>query len=288
MSEAYVPGEGGDEGGDDGEAEESQPGNLEVSEEGEDEGEDGDDPPARKPDWEKQAHDKAGLAAKERSKRRAVERSNAELVSRLEALESRGKTDTDDLAALIGQLRDDDDEPITDINQIKRVLKTIMTRQQTEAAAEAQRSQVAQTVRSIATNMETYEKDFSEDHPDYIEAATHYRNARITELEDLGYTGDRLMQKVASEFFTMVNDVVKSGRDPAEVVYGLAKRRGFKSGKAAADAKLQKLQQASASGAAPRARGADNGLTWDRVAKAKGAEKDRLFAKLRSQELGKG
>jgi hypothetical protein len=277
--------------GDDGETEESQSGDAEVSEEGEDEegegDEEGDGRPRKAVDWEKQAHDKAGLAAKERSKRRAAERQATELAARIEALEAKGSTDTDDLAKLIEELRDDDDEPITDINQIKRVLKTIMARQQAARQAEGQQRQTEQAVRKISTGMEAFEADFAEEHPDYIKAATYYRNARVSELEDLGYSGERLMQKVAGEFFTMVNDVMKSGRDPAEVVYNLAKKRGFATGKDEATKKLQKMQAAGGTAGAPRSKGQDNGLTWERVAKATGAEKDRLWAKLRAQELGK-
>lgn len=292
MSEAYVEGGDAPEPGDGEDAPEQEDGGEveqdgeEGEGEGDEDGEDG-DAAARLKRAEKQVHDKAALAAKERSKRRAAERQTAELTNRLEALEKRGTTDTDDLAKLIQELREDDDEPITDINQIKRVLKTILTRQEAARQEEGQRSAVVEVVQSISRNMDAYEKDFAEDHPDYVQAATFYRTARVEELEALGYSGDRLMQKVAGEFFNLANDIMKDGRDPAEVVYGLAKKRGFKAGATAATAKLQKLQQAGSSAASPRAKGADNGITWERVAKAKGAEKDRLWSKLRAQELGK-
>jgi hypothetical protein len=79
-----------------------------------------------------------------------------------------------------------------------------------------------------------------------------------------------------------------AGRDPAEVVYNMAKRRGFASGKDAATAKLQKLAAGSGSAAGPRgAKGADNGLSWNDVSKLKGAARDAAFAKLRQRELGR-
>jgi hypothetical protein len=240
-----------------------------------------------KVDWEKQAHDKAGLAAKERSRRRSVERQNAELMGRLEALEQRGKASGDDVAELVAALRDDDDEPITDLNQIKRVLKTFIARQAEEEKAEGERQTYIKQTRTISDGMSAFEADFADEHADYFQAASFYRQTRATELEDLGYVGARLNQKLAEELYGLTAEVMRAGRDPAEVVYGLAKRRGFASGKDAANAKLKKLQTAGASAGTPNGKGTDNGLSWAAVAKLKGAARDAAFSKLRARELGK-
>jgi hypothetical protein len=255
--------------------------------EGEGEGEDG-EPRQRPTDWEKQAHDKAGLAAKERSRRRAAERELIETRARIERLEQTlTKPQQDELNDLIKGLRDDDDEPITDLNQIKRVLKTFMARQAAEDEAENQRNQTLTVTRQVADGMTAFEADFAADHPDYYKAAAFYREHRENELEELGYVGVRLTRKLAEDLYGLAGDVMKAGRDPAEVVYNLAKKRGFASGKDAAIGKLQKLQ-AGQTGAAPRGRGADNGLSWGEVAKLKGAARDAAFAKLRARELGRG
>jgi hypothetical protein len=256
--------------------------------EGDEEGEGEGERRAKATDWEKQAHDKAGLAAKERSRRRAAERQNAELLSRIEQIEARtsGKQ-SDDIADLVAALRDDDDEPITDLAQIKKVLKTFIARQADDDKAEGERQNYIKSTRAVSEGMSAFEADFAEEHPDYYKAATFYRQQRVAELEDLGYVGARLNQKLASELFGLTNDVMKSGRDPAEAVYNMAKRRGFASGKAAATDKLQKLQRASATAGGPRGKGADNGLTWGEVAKLKGPARDKAFEKLRARELGK-
>jgi hypothetical protein len=274
------------------EADLEQPLVEEDAPEGEEEGdgeEEGGERKARAVDWEKQAHDKAGLAAKERSRRRAVERQNAELIERLERVEARtAGSQADDIAELVAALRDDDDEPITDLAQIKRVLKTFIARQAEDDKAEGERQAYVKNARSVANGMEAAEADFAEDHPDYYKAATFYRQQRTQELEDLGYVGNRLSQKLATELFGLAGEVMKSGRDPAEVIYGMAKRRGFAAGKDAATAKLQKLQAAGATASGPRGKGADNGLSWESVAKLSGAARDAAFAKLRKRELGRG
>lgn len=237
---------------------------------------------------EKTAHDKTGLAASERSRRRAAERQVTELNARIERIEAKTtEKQKDDVSELIAALRDEDDEPITDIATIKKVLKAFMARQQADEQADGQRESQVRTIRAVGAQMETFERDFAEDHPDYFKAATFYRATRAGELEDLGYTGNRLMKKLANELFGFTQEAIQGGRDPAEVVYNLAKKRGFASGKDAATAKLQKLQKASGTAASPRSKGADNGLSWGDVAKLKGDARDKAFAKLRARELGK-
>jgi|SRR5215213_6559557 len=274
-----------DEGAEHEEAEEG----LEPEEDADDESDSEEEPlSARLKRAEKTAHDKTGLAASERSRRRAAERQVTELNARIERIEAKTtEKQKDDVTELIAALRDEDDEPITDIATIKKVLKAFMVRQQADEQADGQRDAQVRTIRAVGTQMETFERDFAEDHPDYFKAATFYRTARAGELEDLGYTGNRLMKKLATELFSFTQEAIEGGRDPAEVVYNLAKKRGFASGKDAATAKLQKLQKASGTAASPRSKGADNGLSWGDVAKLKGDARDKAFAKLRARELGK-
>src|SRR3974390_2912382 len=128
--ELEIEGQGGDEGGGDGEGEEPNPG-----------------------DWERQAHDKTGLAAKERSRRRAAERTLGELQGRLANLEARLESGgRDELVDLITGLRGADNEPITDIQQIKRALKTFLARDQEDTRQQGQRAQHANRVNSISSN----------------------------------------------------------------------------------------------------------------------------------------
>jgi hypothetical protein len=142
-------------------------------------------------------------------------------------------------------------------------------------------------VNSIQNNMQAYEQDFSQEHPDYMQAAAYLRSERQNELEDMGYSGNALMSKLAGEFFGLCDDAIQAGRDPAEIVYGMAKRRGFKAGQKQADAKLQALQRANGSAASPSSGATGTGRTWNSVAKLTGKDFDKEFAALRKRELGK-
>lgn len=286
MGEAYTPPGSGEVNLDPGEGQEHEAPELEQEGEGDGEEEGSEESETKR--WEKQAHDKAGQAAKERSRRRAAERSLTELRGRFDALEQRiQQGGQDELVDLISGLRDDDNEPITDIQQIKRALKTFLARDRQEQQNQGARQQHIHRVNNISSNMSAFEQDYVADHPDYMQAADYLKASRQEELEDMGYSGNALMTKLANEFFGLAEDAMQSGRDPAEVVYNMAKRRGFKSGAKAADAKLQKLQRANGSAPSPGSGASGAGRSWASVARTRGAEFDKEFAALRKRELGK-
>jgi len=274
---ARVEQEGGDDAPDEG-------AEGEAAEEGEGE---------RSVDWQKRAMDKEGLAAKERARRREAERQVRELNARLERLEARDKPATqaeeDDLLAAINSLRDDDDDPITDLGQIKRALRTFVQQQAKEAESEAQaRAQQANIQRLVQTVAE-YEADFTDDHPDYADAVKYLGEAIRSDLEDEGYAGAALEREFQQRRIDMAMRFVQNGRDPAEGAYNLAKKRGFKAGEAQAKEKLKEIAAAAAAGKSPAgtAKG-DVRLTYDSVSKLKGAAFDAAFAKLREQERRAG
>jgi len=264
---------------------ETQP--EEVEEDGAPDDEEGEERrPAPKPvDWEKRAHSHAGQAARERSRRQAEQRRNAELEARLEQLErQRGADSGDELLTLIGHLSDDDEDPISDIQAVKRALK--LFRQREVQGTEEQRAQqrANREVETLRTAMVDAEADFAADHPDYNEAASFYRKARAEELQEMGYGGDELMQKLSQELFSFVRTAFQGGHDPAERVYNLAVKRGFKAGGAVANKKLDALDRVGATGVRPQARPAAGVLSWGDVAKLDGAARDKAFAKLRERE----
>lgn len=263
---------------------------LEDGEDAEDEGDDADGERKAKPsvDWEKRAHDREGAMHRERSRRRAAEQQVSELNERLDRLEAREKkAGGSRREQLIASLRDDIDEPLTDLDQLKAIARTLLEEEREQAEQdERQQAQTAQ-VNKLTRQMTEFEADFRADNPDYDKACEFYKKARAEELEDLGYVGDRLVQRLAREMYGLVEDTIKGGRDPAETVYALAKRRGFSGTVDDATRKLQKLQNGAKAGMTPRGSPAGTGrVTYDQVTKAKGAEREKLWAKLRKQEMG--
>ena len=269
-----------DEGQDDADLE------AQEGEEGEEGGED--KPKAR--DWEKVAHDKEGALAKERSKRRALERDMRELRSQVESLRATTKPggDEDDaLEALITSLRDDDDDPITDLAGIKKALKTFINQQKASREEEGKLTQQQQALRNLATTMAEYEADFQADHPDYPKAQAHYKQALRDELEEAGWGGQALERELASRLVGLAERAITAGRDPAEVVYGLAKKRGFAAGEETANEKLKKIAGAAEASRTPTGGKQKPQLTAAYVSTLKGAAFDKAFEQLEKQAKGR-
>lgn len=274
------------EGGDaESELDDAVEGEAEPPEEGDED--EGSPPPPKAVDWEKRAHSHAGQAARERSRRQAAERRSQELESRLERLERDSGGDDDELLGLIGQLRDDEEDPVGDIAAVKRALK--LYRQREVQTVEQQRAQnkVERQIETLKNTMADAEADFVADHPDYREAATYYRQQRAEELQEAGYSGDELMRRLADDLFGLVKTAFTAGHDPAERVYNLAKKRGFKAGGKMADKKLDALDRTAGTGVRPQARSAAGVLTWGDVAKLDGAARDKAFAALRQREIAR-
>ena len=275
---------------DTGDGDEGQDEGLDTEGEDQEQPEEGDDGEPQKPaeDWQKRAHNHAGQAARERSKRRAAEARAADLESRLEKLEkSGGAPREDELLALIASLPDSEDDPVGDIAAVKRALKLYRDREVQSGQQSEQQQAIERQVNKLRGAMNESEEDFAIEHADYYEAATHYRNARIEELKEAGYSGKYLDQKLADDLFGVVRMALDSGQDPAERVYALSQKRGFRPGMKAANGKLDKLQSAAATGMRPVAQGANGTLSWGDVAKLDGPARDKAFAKLREREMNR-
>ena len=244
-------------------------------------------------DWQKRAIDKEGLAAKERAKRREAERQVRELNERLTRLETRAKpaseAEEDDLLSAINALRDDDEDPITDLGQMKKAMKAFIRQQSQDTEAESKANAERQRIQTLARVMDEAEADFADEHPDYKDAVEHFKKARREEFEDMGYSGQALEMELGKDFLGLVQRVVSSGGDPAQVVYNLAKKRGFQSGKAAAETKLKEIARAAEAGkGATGGPSGENRLTPEAVNKLKGAAYDAAWEKLRQQERRAG
>jgi len=244
------------------------------------------DEPAPK-NWEKIAQDNEAALAAERSRRKAEAKRARDLEERFAKLEAQSRgSQSDPFEELAAKLREDDEDPIGDINGLKAVVRQFLAQQRQEREQETARTQSARQFHAITTSMSDAEADFAADHPDYYDAATHYRSERQAELEALGYGGEGLQRQLAQDLIGVVQVALAQGRDPAETVYNLAKRRGFAAGSAQAEDKLKRLADSSRAGARPTGGKPVGGgsLTAGAVAGLNGASFDAAFAKLRQQE----
>jgi hypothetical protein len=214
---------------------------------------------------------------------KAERKGRQELERRLAALEKKGSDGPPDPAALLAALRDDDEDPINDIASLKKLAKALVGQTEAERVAEAQNTQRTQALSTISSTMKEYEDDFRELTPDYDKAARHFMDARMEELKDTGLDGQALAVAMQNDFAGIVTRSIQAGKDPAEIIYNMALRRGFKSG--AASAKLDTIQRGQAQAKTLNGGGAATGLlSAGKVAELSGAAFDAAFEKLRASE----
>ncbi|HZC17385.1 MAG TPA: hypothetical protein VE309_11550 [Caulobacteraceae bacterium] len=157
--------------------------------------------------------------------------------------------------------------------------------------AEAARQQEEQSrqqaaVAQIARRMEDFEKDFADDHPDYFKAAAHFRTARTAELAEEGVSAADMAQALRQDFVNVIARATRAGKDPAEVVYKLARNRGF--GADSDDKKLQTISRAANAGRTLSGAGGAAGeaeLTVEYVNGLSGKAFTEARARLRAQTL---
>ena len=156
-----------------------------------------------------------------------------------------------------------------------------------ESASERQQAEIERQnaeVSKIARSFGDAEKDFAEDHPDYYKAAEHFRKARTEELAEEGVASADMGRSLQQDFVNIIARATRAGKDPAEVIYGLAKRRGF--GADGDDKKLATIDRASRAGRTLSGAGGsagENELTLEYVNTLKGKAFTEARAKLREQ-----
>lgn len=103
-------------------------------------------------------------------------------------------------------------------------------RQSQEANATAMNN--VQRLQQIAV---AHENDFSQKTPDYQDAASYVRNARDQELQYMGYADPAIrMQIIQNDALQIAAQALQSNMNAAEVVYNIAKARGWAGKKAEA------------------------------------------------------
>lgn len=237
------------------------------------------------PDLAKIAEDKEKALRAERAKRREATRRAQEMEQRLAALEAQRQS-ANPLQDLIDSLNDDVEDPIGDIQNIKKLVKDYFSQQQADSQSQLDQTRAQAQEQAFFAQVAEYEEDFKADHPDFDAAAKFYTENLMEDLKDAGYSGQGLQAEFQRQFRTFLKNNMESGRDPAEAVYNAAKRRGFAVDNATK--KLQTISKAAKAGITPSAsKPAPAKLTEAHVATLKGAAFDKAYEALKRQSRGR-
>lgn len=101
--------------------------------------------------------------------------------------------------------------------------------QQQREAAERERQQ-ADAERQFQTYLNTDERSFKADKPDFDDAITFLHKSRMEELQAIGYDQQTAAQMVTADARAIALNAIQTGRRPAEAFYNVAVLRGHKAG----------------------------------------------------------
>jgi len=121
----------------------------------------------------------------------------------------------------VGYLRDQN-------AQLQRQIEE--TRRQQQAFLEAQQRSVheAAQMRQLTQHINNLEQQFRSQQPDYDEAFRFVQERRLRDMDAIGITSpEQKQQALYQEILGMSGRAIQEGRNPAELVYSLAKTWGF-------------------------------------------------------------
>ena len=178
---------------------------------------------------------------------------------------------------------DPDTDPLgAMMHQLNTVNKTVADLQ---AAINAQRDQQTQQTQfqQFQSQVGQLRDQFVKVTPDFTDAYSHIRNARIADLKAFGMTDDKIQQTLFQEEVTLAQNAIRFGKNPAEVMYDMAKRHGYAPKSVAApnsptkpDAKLAAIGQAQSAAKTLPSTPALEDITVDGLKGASDSDLDKL------------
>ena len=146
------------------------------------------------------------------------------------------------------------------------------TRKWREQLENSQKTQ--QQFQEFHNRVNSAEARFAQEHPDYWEAAQHVAKTQKETLELLGVPNEHLDTALQRHLMGLVATAMQTGKDPAKVIYDLAKKGGF-SGKKPQDMETLK-KGVEASKSVPSGKNNETSLSLEGLAKLSDEDFDKL------------
>lgn len=158
-----------------------------------------------------------GALIEERKKRQEYERELSKLQGQMEtlmsALQGQGQQQKPEDEA---KLPDPEEDPIGALRYMANELHKLQqsTQQQTETT-------------QLQTAYQTAAKQYAAQTPDFKDAYQHLIQSRANELRTWGKSDAEVAQIVAQEEIALAQSAFQAGRNPGEMIYEMAKMRGY-------------------------------------------------------------
>lgn len=111
-------------------------------------------------------------------------------------------------------------------HQVSSISTAIQTLQQSMAQQDQQNA-LTQQLNSFVGQVREMRDAFSRTVPDFNDAYAHVRNMRMNDLRDAGIAEHMLPAALLQDEMTVAQTAIQSGRNPAQVIYDMAKRHGY-------------------------------------------------------------
>lgn len=146
-----------------------------------------------------------------------------------------------------------DDDPLGQMmHKLNLVTKTVTDLQARLVEQQSQQQELTK-FQQFQQQVQVLRNQFAKTHADFNDAYNHVRAARVADLKMFGYSEADIQKALFQEEVQLAQNAVRMGKNPAEVVYEMAKRHGYAPKSAATpaapatpDGKLASIQQAQA------------------------------------------
>jgi len=139
------------------------------------------------------------------------------------------------------------------MHQLNSVNKTVLDLQ-TRLNEQRQQTDQAQQIQQFKTQMQSLRDDFSKTAPDFQKAYDHLRATRMDDLRAIGVPESNIQNALLQDEYNIAQNALKSGKNPAETIYNMAKRHGYTpSTSVPATQKVAAIQSGQAAARNPKA-----------------------------------
>lgn len=167
----------------------------------------------------------------ERTRRKEIDKQLREAQQQI--AEFRGKFSV--IEKLNGGQQQQTEQQAGDPNPEEDIFGAVNAIKQKLEATEAEKKAAAEHT----TFVNSYKADaqkFIATAPDYMDAYNHLLSSRAAELQAIGYEGEELGRALQADEIAIAQMAMSKGKSPAEMLYNLAKQRGYTKKEAAAAA----------------------------------------------------
>jgi hypothetical protein len=138
-----------------------------------------------------------------------------------------------------------DEDPLEALrHQQEQQAKYLQQQHQTEQQRQ-QDYELNQRYQAFVNQCAEAVEEFKKSTPDYLDAYGYLKETRVKEFEALGYNQKQISQLIHDDEAAIAANAFQSGKNPAELIYNLAKTRGFQTPtqKQQAEQKMQQINK---------------------------------------------